>query len=67
MGHRVRYRRNATAAARLALLAIERLLDLAGAQGLTETRALQRHWRDAHPITHLHAFDSVSFQNSGRL
>ena len=65
--HRVRHRRNATAASRLALRAIDRLFDLAGAQGLTETGALQRHWRDAHAIAHHYAFNSVSFQNSGRL
>jgi 3-hydroxy-9,10-secoandrosta-1,3,5(10)-triene-9,17-dione monooxygenase len=65
--HRVRHRRNATAAARLALQAVDRIFDLAGAQGLTETGALQRHWRDAHAIAHHYAFNSVSFQNSGRL
>ncbi len=65
--HRVRHRRNATAAARLALNAVDRLFDLAGAQGLTETGALQRHWRDAHAIAHHYGFNSVSFQNSGRL
>jgi 3-hydroxy-9,10-secoandrosta-1,3,5(10)-triene-9,17-dione monooxygenase len=64
--HRVRHRRNATAAARLALKAVDRLFDLAGAQGLTETGALQRHWRDAHAMAHHYAFNSVSFQNSGR-
>jgi hypothetical protein len=34
---------------------------------LTETGALQRHWRDAHAIAHHYGFNSVSFQNSGRL
>jgi 3-hydroxy-9,10-secoandrosta-1,3,5(10)-triene-9,17-dione monooxygenase len=65
--HRVRHRRNATAAARLALQAVDRLFDLAGAQGLTETGALQRHWRDAHAIAHHYGFNSVAVQNSGRL
>lgn len=65
--HRVRYRRNATLAARLGLRAIDRLFDLAGAQGLTETGALQRHWRDAHAIAHHYALGGVGFQNSGRL
>lgn len=65
--HRVRHRRNATAASRLALRAVDRLFDLAGAQGLTETNALQRHWRDAHAMAHHYGFNSVAFQNSGRL
>ena len=65
--HRVRHRRNASAAARLALKAVDRLFDLAGAQGLTETGALQRHWRDAHAMAHHYGFNSGSFQNSGRL
>jgi 3-hydroxy-9,10-secoandrosta-1,3,5(10)-triene-9,17-dione monooxygenase len=65
--HRVRYRRNATLAARLALSAVDRLFDLAGAQGLTELSALQRHWRDAHAIAHHYALAGVAFQNAGRL
>ena len=65
--HRVRHRRNATAASRLALRAIDRLFDLGGAQGLTETSALQRHWRDAHAMAHHYGFNSIAFQNSGRL
>ncbi len=65
--HRVRYRRNAKLAARLALGAVDRLFDLAGAQGLTEFNALQRHWRDAHAIAHHYALASVAFQNAGRL
>jgi 3-hydroxy-9,10-secoandrosta-1,3,5(10)-triene-9,17-dione monooxygenase len=65
--HRVSHRRNATLASRLALQAVDRLFDLAGAQGLTETGALQRHWRDAHAITHHYALNNVAFQNSGRL
>jgi len=65
--HRVRHRRNVTAASRLALHAIDRLFNLAGAQGLTETGALQRHWRDAHAIANHYAFSAVAFQNSGRL
>jgi 3-hydroxy-9,10-secoandrosta-1,3,5(10)-triene-9,17-dione monooxygenase len=65
--HRVRYRRNATLAARLALSSVDRLFDLAGAQGLTELGALQRHWRDAHAIAHHYALGNVAFQNSGRL
>ena len=67
LDHRVRYRRNATLAARLALGAVDRLFDLAGAQGLTEMNALQRHWRDAHAIAHHYAFAGVAFQNAGRL
>jgi len=67
LDHRVRHRRNATAGSRLALHAIDRLFNLAGAQGLTETGALQRHWRDAHAIANHYAFSSVAFQNSGRL
>jgi 3-hydroxy-9,10-secoandrosta-1,3,5(10)-triene-9,17-dione monooxygenase len=67
LDHRVRYRRNATAAARLALRAIDRLFDIAGAQGLTEAAALQRHWRDAHAIAHHYALGGVAFQNAGRL
>jgi 3-hydroxy-9,10-secoandrosta-1,3,5(10)-triene-9,17-dione monooxygenase len=65
--HRVRYRRNAALAARLSLGAIDRLFDLAGAQGLTENGALQRHWRDAHAIAHHYALGTMGFQNSGRL
>jgi len=65
--HRVKNRRNATLAARLALRAIDRLFDIAGAQGLTETGALQRHWRDAHAIAHHYALGGVAFQNAGRL
>ena len=65
--HRVRYRRNAGLAARLGLRAADRLFDLAGAQGLTETGALQRHWRDAHAIAHHYALGAVGFQNAGRL
>src|SRR5215470_15115960 len=65
--HRVRHRRNATSASRLALRAIDRLFDLGGAQGLTETSALQRHWRDAHAMAHHYGFNSIAFQNSGRL
>ncbi|HUB96059.1 MAG TPA: acyl-CoA dehydrogenase family protein [Stellaceae bacterium] len=65
--HRVRYRRNATAAARLALRAVDRLFDLGGAQGLAEAGALQRHWRDAHAIAHHFALSTVGFQNSGRI
>jgi 3-hydroxy-9,10-secoandrosta-1,3,5(10)-triene-9,17-dione monooxygenase len=65
--HRVRNRRNATAAARFALRAIDRVFDLAGAQGLTETGALQRHWRDAHAIAHHYALGGIAFQNAGRL
>ena len=65
--HRVRHRRNATAASRLALRAVDRLFDLGGAQGLTETGALQRHWRDAHAMAHHYGFNGISFQNSGRL
>ena len=64
--HRVRYRRNAGLAARLGLRAVDRLFDLAGAQGLTEASALQRHWRDAHAIAHHYALGAVGFQNSGR-
>ena len=65
--HRVRHRRNVTAASRLALRAVDRLFDLGGAQGLTETGALQRHWRDAHAMAHHYGFNGISFQNSGRL
>ncbi len=65
--HRVRYRRNAGLAARLGLRAIDRLFDIAGAQGLTEAGALQRHWRDAHAIAHHYALGAVGFQNAGRL
>jgi 3-hydroxy-9,10-secoandrosta-1,3,5(10)-triene-9,17-dione monooxygenase len=65
--HRVRYRRNATLAARLGLRAVDRLFDIAGAQGLTETGALPRHWRDAHAIAHHYALGTVGFQNAGRL
>jgi len=65
--HRVRYRRNAGLAAKLGLRAVDRLFDLGGAQGLTETNALQRHWRDAHAIAHHYALSAVGFQNSGRL
>jgi len=66
LDHRVRHRRDATWASRLALHAIDRLFNLAGAQGLTETGALQRHWRDAHAISNHYAFNGVAFQNSGR-
>jgi len=65
--HRVRYRRNGGLAARLGLRAIDRLFDIAGAQGLTETGTLQRHWRDAHAIAHHYALAPVGFQNAGRL
>jgi len=34
---------------------------------LTETSALQRHWRDAHAMAHHYGFNSIAFQNSGRL
>jgi 3-hydroxy-9,10-secoandrosta-1,3,5(10)-triene-9,17-dione monooxygenase len=67
LAHRVRHRRNVTAGSRLALGAIDRLFNLAGAQGLTESGALQRHWRDAHAIANHYAFNSVAFQNSGRM
>jgi hypothetical protein len=29
--------------------------------------ALQRHWRDAHAISHHYALAGVAFQNAGRL
>jgi 3-hydroxy-9,10-secoandrosta-1,3,5(10)-triene-9,17-dione monooxygenase len=64
---RVRNRRNATMAGRLGLRAIDRLFDLAGAQGLTDAGALQRQWRDAHAIAHHYALAGVAFQNAGRL
>jgi uncharacterized membrane protein YccC len=34
---------------------------------LTETSPLQRHWRDAHAISHHFAFNSLAFQNAGRM
>ncbi len=64
---RVRNRRNATMAGRLALRALDFFLfDIAGAQGLTEAGALQRQWRDAHAIAHHYALAGVAFQNAGR-
>jgi len=65
--HRVRHRRNATMGSRLVVQAVDRLFALAGAQGLTETSPLQRHWRDAHAISHHFAFNSLAFQNAGRM
>jgi 3-hydroxy-9,10-secoandrosta-1,3,5(10)-triene-9,17-dione monooxygenase len=67
LDHRVRYRRNAAAAARIALRAVDRLFDLGGAQGLAEAGALQRHWRDAHAIGHHFGLSAMGFQNSGRM
>lgn len=64
---RVRARRSATRAAHLALQAVDRLMNLSGAQGLTEHGALQRSWRDAHAISNHFALSVIGFQNAGRL
>jgi 3-hydroxy-9,10-secoandrosta-1,3,5(10)-triene-9,17-dione monooxygenase len=66
LGDRVRARRNVTAAARFAVQAVDRLMNLSGAQGLTERGALQRHWRDAHAMSNHFGFNLIAFQNAGR-
>lgn len=47
---RYRWRRNTSYAATLCVRAVERLYPLAGAAGLSEDSAFQRHFRDVHAI-----------------
>ena len=42
------FRRNFTLASRLALRAVDRLFEVAGARGIADSNPIQRFWRDMH-------------------
>ena len=63
---RVRNRRDLVYVVRLLKSGVDRLFDMAGARGLQERIALQRHWRDIHAISNHAAFGEVQFQTAGR-
>ena len=42
-------------------------LQIHGGAGYTTLHAVERHWRDAHAMAHHYGFNSIAFQNSGRL
>jgi len=44
----VAFRRNFTLASRLALRAVDRLFEVAGARGIADSNPIQRFWRDMH-------------------
>lgn len=53
--------------ARLLLHAVNRLFEVSGARGLSESNVLGRHWRDVHAISHHAALNIESmFQSFGR-
>jgi 3-hydroxy-9,10-secoandrosta-1,3,5(10)-triene-9,17-dione monooxygenase len=63
---KVRNRRDLVYVTRLLKSAVDRLFDMAGARGLKEGVALQRHWRDIHAICNHAVFNEVQFQAAGR-
>ena len=53
--------------AKLMIRAVDRLFEVAGARGLSETSALSRHWRDIHAMANHVALNTESlFQAFGR-
>jgi 3-hydroxy-9,10-secoandrosta-1,3,5(10)-triene-9,17-dione monooxygenase len=62
----LRNRRDLVYVTRLLKRAVDRMFDMAGARGLQDSVALQRHWRDIHAICNHAVFNEVQFQNAGR-
>jgi 3-hydroxy-9,10-secoandrosta-1,3,5(10)-triene-9,17-dione monooxygenase len=48
LGQQVALRRNFTLASRLAMRAVDRLFEVAGARGIADSNPIQRFWRDMH-------------------
>lgn len=65
--HRLRAKRNAAYAARLALGAVERLFNVAGSRAIFAGNVLQRHFRDIHAaVAHASLIWDVGMSEYGR-